>query len=187
MTSSAASGPPAVSSGGRRSSTSATARSSPTKLIDTKISSPLFHLPLSAIASRDQPTVLPQRTLLRHVTWGMPSGQDVARAMGAPVLPAADLAELAAYGLGLEASTPLWYYVLKEAELMTDGQRLGPVGGRIVAEVFVGLLALDLGSYLSARPRWRPTLPTRSGAVTGDFTMVDFLTFAGVDPDSRRR
>lgn len=159
----------------------------PNKLIDTKLSSPLFHLPLSAIASRDQPTVLPQRTLLRHVTWGMPSGQDVARAMGAPVLPAADLAELSSYGLGLEASTPLWYYVLKEAELLADGQRLGPVGGRIVAEVFIGLLALDLSSYLSTRPRWRPTLPTRSGAVTGDFTMVDFLTFAGVDPDSRRR
>jgi hypothetical protein len=56
-----------------------------------------------------------------------------------------------------------------------------------VAEVFVGLLQLDGGSYLNARPRWRPTLLTRSGAVTGDFTIVDFLTFAGVDPGSRSR
>ena len=45
------------------------------------------------------------------------------------------------YGVGFEHSTPLWYYVLKEAEVVADGLHLGPVGGRIVAEVFVGLLA----------------------------------------------
>ena len=32
---------------------------------------------------------------------------------------------------------------LKEAELREDGLRLGPVGGRIVAEVFIGLFQLD--------------------------------------------
>jgi hypothetical protein len=155
----------------------------PNKLIDTKLSTPLFHLPLSAIASGNNPTVLPQRTLLRHVTWSLPSGQEIARAMGAPVLSSADFPELSGYGLGLEASTPLWYYVLKEAELMEDGHRLGPVGGRIVAEVFLGILELDRDSYLKAG--WKPVLATRSGQVTGDFTMVDFLTFAGVDPARR--
>lgn len=157
----------------------------PNKRIDTRLSSPLFNLPLSAIASGDQPTVLPQRTLLRHVTWSLPSGQDVARRMGVTPLPAADLSELSGYGLGLDTSTPLFHYVLKEAELLEDGLRLGPVGGRIVAEVFIGLLQLDPGAYLNARPRWRPTLPTRSGSVTGQFKMVDFLTFAGVDPATR--
>ncbi len=67
---------------------------------------------------------------------------------------------------------------------MDGGRTLGPVGGRIVAEVFLGLLRLDRNSYFSER-RWKPTLPTRSGQVTGDFRMVDFLTFAGVDPTSR--
>ena len=62
--------------------------------------------------------------------------------------------------------------------------RLGPVGGRIVGETIVGLLELDRYSFLHA-PGWRPMLPTRSGQVTGDFRMVDFLTFAGVDPTSR--
>ncbi|HSH59137.1 MAG TPA: hypothetical protein VK988_05740 [Acidimicrobiales bacterium] len=74
---------------------------------------------------------------------------------------------------------------MKEAELVESGLHLGPVGGRIVAEVFLGLLQLDAGSYLNARPNWRPTLRTRAGVTTGDFPMVDFLTFAGVDPAAR--
>jgi hypothetical protein len=54
-----------------------------------------------------------------------------------------------------------------------------------VGEVIIGLLQLDRTSFLSVAPHWHPTLPTRSGQVTGDFHMVDFLTFAGVDPGSR--
>lgn len=95
-----------------------------------------------------------------------------------------DLAELRSLGLGLDASTPLWYYILKEAQIVEGGVRLGPVGARIVGEVIIGLLQLDHRSFLSM-PQWRPTLPTRSGQVTGDFRMIDFLTFAGVDPTSR--
>ena len=157
----------------------------PNKMIDTKLSSPLFSLPLRSVASRDQPLVLPQRTLLRHVTWQLPSGQRIARQMGEPVLAPADLEELAGYGLGLETSTPLWYYVLKEAELQAGGRHLGAVGGRIVAEVLIGLLQTDPGSYLVQQPGWTPTLPRRDGTRHGPFGMVDFLTFAGVDPARR--
>jgi len=153
----------------------------PNKKIDTTISTPLFRLPLGAIASHDAPIALPQRNLLRHLTWRLPSGQRVAHTMGATRLAASDLHELASLGVGFERSTPLWYYVLKEAEVIADGLHLGPVGGRIVAEVFVGLLQTDPGSYLATRPRWRPTLPSR----TGTFRVTDFLTFAGVDPQSR--
>jgi Animal haem peroxidase len=152
------------------------------KRIDTKISTPLFHLPIGAIASHSGPTALPVRTLLRHVTWELPSGQMLARRMRLSALGAADLDELRPFGHGLEHSTPLWYYVLKEAELIEDGLHLGPVGGRIVAEVIIGLLQSDPESYLSYDPQWRPTLPSRD---RGDFRMVDFLTFAGVDPKSR--
>jgi hypothetical protein len=35
--------------------------------------------------------------------------------------------------------------------------------------------------------RWRPTLPTTSGCVTGDRRLIDFLTLAGVDPTSRKQ
>jgi hypothetical protein len=156
----------------------------PNKIIDTTISTPLFNLPLSTIASGDPPTSLPQRNLLRHVTWQIPSGQRIARELGVPALSGRDFPELRDFRLGLEDSTPLWYYVLREAHVMANGLTLGPVGGRIVGEVFIALLQLDRDSYFSER-NWRPTLPTRSGRVTGDFKMVDFLAFAGVDPAHR--
>ena len=151
----------------------------PNKKIDTKISTPLFNVPLGAIASHDQPQVLPQRNLLRHLTWSLPSGQAVADRMGVDRLSAADLAELQSYGF--QSSTPLWYYVLKEAQLVANGEHLGPVGGRIVGEVLIGLLQSDPGSYLVQKPKWTPTL-TSAGK---SFRMKDFLTFAGVDPASR--
>ena len=155
----------------------------PRKLIDTRISTPLFRLPLSAIASGAPPTALPQRNLLRHLTWLLPSGQRIAQAIGAPALRGGDFAELAGYGVGFENNTPLLYYVIKEAFLATGGQTLGPVGGRIVGEVLIGLMQTDREAWLNARPQWRPTLPSRFGP--GEFRMVDFLTLAGVDPTSR--
>lgn len=155
----------------------------PNKRIDTKLSTPLFHLPLGAIPSRDQPTALAQRNLLRHLTWELPSGQRIARHMGVPVLAPRDLAELRPFHSAFDRDTPLWYYILKEAEVRTDGLHLGPVGGRIVGEVIIGLLQTDPAGYLSVNPGWRPTLPSRSGG--GDFQMVDFLTFAGVHPGGR--
>lgn len=156
----------------------------PNKVIDTVLSTPLFALPTSAIAhlpGSPGPTSLPQRTLLRHLTWSLPSGQRLARELGAERLGRADLADLAPYGHGLDRSTPLWLYVLREADLAHGGRFLGPVGGRIVAEVLVGLLLADPSSYLNRRPSWTPTL----GPGGPDYGIADFLRFAGVDPDSR--
>jgi len=79
--------------------------------------------------------------------------------------------------LRLKGATPLWYWLLREAEVVANGQRLGPTCGRIVAEVLVGLLAADPSSYLRANPGWTPELP---GATPGQFTIVDLLRFAGV-------
>jgi hypothetical protein len=151
------------------------------KRVDTHISTPLFNLPLGAIASHDQPQVLPQRNLLRQLTWSMPSGQSVANAMGVTPLSSDDLSELKQYKL--DTSTPLWYYCLKEAQVVEQGLNLGPVGGRIVAEVIAGLINADPASYVNAKPRWKPMLP--SGNIGTSFRMKDFLTFAGVDPASR--
>jgi hypothetical protein len=156
----------------------------PNKMIDTKISTPLFNLPLQTIPSGDPPTSLAQRNLLRHLTWQIPSGQAIAHQMGVPELRREDLAELRVIHPSFDVSTPLWYYILKEAEFMEEGLHLGPVGGRIVGEVFIGLLQTDPKSYLNVEPDWIPTLPTKTGNPE-DFRMVDFLTFAGVDPASR--
>jgi hypothetical protein len=151
----------------------------PNKRIDGRISTPLFNLPLGAIASGDQPTSLAQRNLLRQLTWSIPAGQRIAQTIGAPML---HFQELADYGVALENQTPLWYYVMAEAGLLNDGLRLGPVGGRIVGEVFIGLLQLDARGFLRLQPGWRPTWPSQTA---GDFRMTDLLRFARVDPASR--
>ncbi|ALA58805.1 peroxidase family protein [Nitrospira moscoviensis] len=151
------------------------------KKIDGKLSSVLMELPGSRGIAPGLPPdgvqSLASRNLMRHVNFGLPSGQAIARVMGEPVLSAEQLAD--AQPFGLERSTPLWFYILKEAELLEGGTRLGPVGGRIVGEVFIGLLKADQSSFLAAEPNWRPTLPS---ATPGDFRMTDLLKFAGVVP-----
>jgi Transposase IS116/IS110/IS902 family len=73
---------------------------------------------------------------------------------------------------GWVEETPLWFYILKEAELLHDGDRLGPVGGRIVGEVLVGIIDRDPESFRSVDPDWAPTLPARHD---GDFGLGDIL------------
>ncbi|MGE3154108.1 MAG: heme peroxidase family protein [Nitrospiraceae bacterium] len=151
------------------------------KKIDTKLSSVLMHLLGSRGPAPGMPSdgvqSLASRNLMRHVNFGIPSGQAIARAMGVPALTPAQLSELSSFGM--DRSTPLWYYILKEAAVMENGLRLGPVGGGIVGEVFVGLLRADSSSYLSANRGWRPELPS---ATPGQFRMTDLLKFAGVVP-----
>ncbi len=161
----------------------------PNKRIDTKMSTPLFQLPIFTLPNdRGEdigPTSLATRNLLRHITWEIPSGQAVARTMGVDALSRADLSEIGQLGSGLDTSTPLFYYLLREAEVAADGLHLGPCGGRIVGEVLLGLLELDPTSYLNVDGGWQPTLPQRNGTTGDNFTMVDLLTIAGVDPTSR--
>jgi hypothetical protein len=146
-------------------------RSRNNKRIDAKLSTVLLDLP--GIPG-GEPQSLATRNLLRHLTFKVPSGQSVARAMGVKPLAASALAPLKA--LNLEDRTPLWNYVLMEAGHLCEGKRLGPVGGRIVAEVFIGVLQGDPMSYLSQDPEWTPHL----GAQADQFTMVDLLKMAGV-------
>ena len=150
------------------------------KRLDTTISSPLFNLPLATIAGQELTiTSLPQRNLQRHLTWSLPSGQAIAKEIGVAPLTSADFQE-GVRDLGLDKSTPLWFYILREAFVRENGLRLGDVGSTIVGEVFVQILKSDGNSYLAASPEWRPTLPDRSGKVTGNYAMTDLLTYAGV-------
>ncbi len=153
----------------------AKSRAVPARAIDTHITKPLLKLP-GAPGARPS---LPRLNLQRGRALGLPSGQDVAEAMGrTPLRP--DQLGLAKIALpkaereALARATPLWYYVLREAQVLAKGEHLGPVGGRIVAEVLVGLLDGDPQSYLSRKPTWTPILPA---AKKGDFTMADLVRF----------
>jgi hypothetical protein len=80
-------------------------------------------------------------------------------------------AEVGLADFGWEAESPLWFYVLRESEARGDGERLGPVGGRIVAEVLLGIIDGDPESYRAIELDWTPTLPSR-----GDrFELTDVL------------
>lgn len=138
--------------------------------IDTSLVNPLGNLPGSV--AKD-PHSLPLRNLERGQSMSLPSGQSVARAMGLLVIPddklrvgkatAADTSNnplLTSVAADFADNAPLWHYILAEAqqEFVNDDTpiRLGPVGGRIVGEVFAGLLFGDSHSYLQQHPGWRP-------------------------------
>ena len=137
----------------------------PSRKIDTRLAGPMRKLPQNIDRDRRSLGLL---NLLRGRALGLPSGQAVATAMGTSV-PNGDL--------GLSGETPLWFYLLREAEKLAGGAHLGPTGGRLVAEVLVGLLKGDPSSFLRMAPKWKPELPS---AVPGRFTMADLLRFAGV-------
>ena len=130
---------------------------------------------------------LATRNLRRGLAMGLPSGQGMAGQFAVPAmttallqqgLPAGEAALLASSGGILQQKTPLWYYCLREAMVLgAGGERLGPVGGRIVAETFVRMLKRDANSYLNASGGFTPFLPS---AVAGDFTVADLVNFAKV-------
>jgi hypothetical protein len=142
--------------------------------IDATIAGPVFNLPfVTSTAALERS--LPFRNLRRGVTMGLPGGRQVARHLCVDELGMSDLGLDGLAGHGGDA--PLWYYILKEAEVQHDGRHLGEVGGRIVGEVLLGLIAGDPMSYLAVEPCWTPWLPA---AEAGDFTMADLLTFSGL-------
>jgi hypothetical protein len=134
------------------------------KRIDARLPAALIALP--ARVSGSEPGTdyasLANRDLQRGHALGLPSGEAVARRLGVPVVDS---------GLGWP-ETPLWLYILKEAEVLHDGNRLGPVGGRIVGEVLVGIIDGDPASFRSVDPGWSPTLPGRRA---GAFGLADIL------------
>ena len=148
--------------------------------IDTSLVNPLGVLPASIAIN---PSVLAQRNLERGWRMRLPNGQDIARAMGLVPLTDAEIkigkftgnkADIlmtinkAGDGHAFVENCPLWTYVLAETVESTvtvktlEGdkpiktRKLGPVGGRIVAETFVGLLLADSSSYVNLDPLWEP-------------------------------
>lgn len=149
--------------------------------IDTKLAPSLMSLPHSVVGgdAGGQRASLATRNLLRGNSFALPSGETLARHMGVDVLNAADTGLVSLFQdfnmptHNGETQTPLWYYILCEAEVMNKGETLGPVGGRIVGEVLMGLLLFDPMSYINVNPNWVPTY-----GQNGQFTMADLLTTA---------
>jgi len=117
-------------------------------LIDTTMAKPLMDLPDSIVGAETEPRgrSLAFRNILRGHRLSLPSGQAVARRMCVPKKKILDT----------DKELPLWVYILQEAEDLEKGQMLGSVGGRIVGETLVGLLAGDAFSYFSVDPCWEP-------------------------------
>lgn len=138
------------------------------KRIDGRLPSSLIALPaqISGAAPGDDYASLANRDLQRGEAVGLPSGEAVAGHLGVEALTAEQV------GLDWDDGTPLWLYVLKEAEALHGGDRLGPVGGTIVGEVLVAIIDGDPESYRSLQPDWRPTLP---GHRPGTFGLADVL------------
>ncbi|OLE21218.1 MAG: peroxidase [Catenulispora sp. 13_1_20CM_3_70_7] len=142
------------------------------KPIDGQLPASLLRLPESITGTVDIDAYrsLAARDLQRGEGTGLPSGEAVARAVGAKPLTRLQLA------LGdWQDETPLWLYIQREATIQSEGDRLGEVGGRIVAEVVVGIIRNDPESYLSSNPDWQPTLPSHQA---GTFKIRDLLILA---------
>lgn len=171
--------------------------------IDTSLVNPLSQLPeFFGKDNSKSPMSLAFRNLKRGVSFGLPSGQTVARFLGLEPIsdsnlkvgkatkeddeknkPIVELQDEAGNPVGKEFvdNAPLWFYILAEAQQQFDGNdktgiHLGPIGGRIVAETFIGLLLGDSSSYLSQYPNWKPEAPFTNKE--GKFRMRDLINFA---------
>ena len=157
-----------------------------TKRIDSLLVDPLRQLPAGTFGGRG--TQFPEiqrnlafRNLTRANMMELASGQQIAKLFGVEPLTAEQIL-VGNGGANLDSlteeqkaqlveATPLWFYVLREAEV--GNGLMGPVGGRLTAEVFHRAIE---GSRISIvrSPYWRPTL----GPDSSTFRMVDLLLFA---------
>jgi hypothetical protein len=200
-------------------------RVQPSYKIDSSLVNPLGFLPEFSdsvpppdritkdnLQAKAKPGMLPNlalRNLRRGNQMGLPSGQDVARAMGLTPLKPAQIwiGKAAMDGDKMQArpitqvapnlahNTPLWTYILaesnaqwvaavKKAHATGDdanriGTRLGPVGGRIVAETLIGLILADSHSFLRQHPKWVPWASASGVIDDADYTMPKLLDAAG--------
>jgi hypothetical protein len=163
----------------------------PAMSIDTSVIEALFDLrdesihPFVASFTAAEPNALPVRTLYRGVGMKIPTGETVRRGLD----PSAELREPTGYDplkplrdLELIGRTPLWYYVLLEAELNEKGRQLGALGSRLIAEVIEGSLRRDSGSIirqLEIDPHWRPA-PWKPAGGDGDLAIDHFKQLIAV-------
>ena len=139
------------------------------KKIDSKIA-PAFHdIPFLKHEKDIRQRSLIFRNLKRGVVYGLPSGESVAKRLCLEPLRIPETEKLCLSG------TPLWFYILKEAEMLHDGEHLGPVGSRIFGEVFFTILKSDPNSYLVQHPKWEPNGLGNDRGVFGFKELINFV------------
>ncbi|MDX6719352.1 MAG: hypothetical protein QOJ63_1606 [Solirubrobacteraceae bacterium] len=166
-----------------------------TRKIDTRLAPPIHNMPNEGLGTKIQDDAnkllrlmlrdLAQRNLLRGYLLSIPTGQAVAKAMGVPALSEAELQQgntpevnAALASGGFLQNTPLWYYVLKEAEIRANGNSLGELGSRIVVETQIGLLRNDKRSFMNADDGWDPSKGVKLANGDPIVTIRDFFAFA---------
>ena len=144
------------------------------RLIDTALANHLKNVPGFPPGPESSLSV---RNLIRGQIVGLPTGQSVASLFEVPALSKEQIAsgphQEVILKNGFDTQTPLWYYILKESEVLNEGKNLGPVGSRILIETFVGLIKGSRHSILKDS-NWKPTLSIRN---VDDFSMSDLLAF----------
>jgi hypothetical protein len=170
-------------------------RVQPAYKIDTSLVNPLGDLPPSVV--KDPPQSLAQRNLIRGWRMQLPSGQSIAEAMGLTPISDDKLKigkatkdgqkenqSIISISDKFKENAPLWFYILAEAQQSFVNNetpiRLGKVGGRIIAEVFIGLMLADSHSYLRRKPNFKPQKEFLSDR--GEFRMFDLLQQAKKAP-----
>ena len=144
--------------------------------IDTKLSNALAFVP-GGEKKTGFKNVLAARNLKRGWTFGLPAGTAIAKHFG--------LAPVPSDALELDA---LWYYVLREAELSTDGDaggKLGALGSLIVCATFAGLLFGDPSSYFKVEPCWTPDRdpllkPGKDNQDDAEWSLASLIRIAGL-------
>ncbi|GAA2475364.1 peroxidase family protein [Winogradskya humida] len=166
--------------------------------IDTHLALPLSDMVNQTAGQNDGPDVLTllkqlaRRNLLRGYRLALPTGQAVAEELGiTPLTPDEVVGRIAdpdkgptalqkvIKDNGFDARTPLWFYVLRESEVKAQGNTLGAVGSRIVAETIIGQVRFDRTSYLN-QTSWSPVDGVRFPDGSPVNSIADFLRFAGV-------
>ncbi len=162
-------------------------RVQPAYKIDSSLVNPLGSLPPSVASN---PSSLAERNLRRGASMGLPSGQAVAEHVGIKPIPDEQLKigkaneddapnnpTLVSLSPAFKGNAPLWCYILAEAQQQFKKNdtpiHMGPVGGRIVGEVFAGLMLADKRSFLHADPGFKPIKEFCSDQ--GRFGMAELL------------